>query len=77
MYQPFVKEPTYIAEKLEKLIESGEAKKHEFVPVRAARNDHNVSVFHDELTKWKFLQESLIVVCSYKLCIFLANSSTW
>jgi hypothetical protein len=51
MYQPFVKEPTYSIEKLDQLIESGEAKKREFVPVKAARSDHNVSVFHDELTR--------------------------
>ncbi|XP_045027447.1 28S ribosomal protein S7, mitochondrial-like [Daphnia magna] len=54
MYQPFVKEPTYSIEKLDQLIESGEAKKREFVPVKAARSDHNVSVFHDELTS-KFI----------------------
>ena len=51
MYKPFVKEPIYNIDELDKFIESGEAKKCEFVPVKAARNDHNVSVFHDELTK--------------------------
>ena len=51
MYQPFVKHPVYNPEKLDELIESGEAKKREFTPIRAARNDQNVSVFHDELTR--------------------------
>jgi hypothetical protein len=51
MYKPFVKEPVYNIEQLDKLIESGEAKKREFVPVKAARNDHNVSVFYDDLTR--------------------------
>lgn len=50
-YQPFVQEPVYNTDQLNSLIETGEAKKREFVPVKAARNDQNVSIFHDELTK--------------------------
>ena len=52
MYQPFVKPPVYNPEKLDELIQSGEAKKREFIPIKAANNDQNVSVFHDELTKY-------------------------
>ena len=54
MYQPFVKPPVYNPEKLDELIQSGEAKKREFIPIKAANNDQNVSVFHDELTKYNF-----------------------
>ncbi|XP_046445496.1 28S ribosomal protein S7, mitochondrial-like [Daphnia pulex] len=59
MYKPFVKEPVYNIEQLDKLIESGEAKKREFVPVKAARNDHNVSVFYDDLTS-KFVNMVMV-----------------
>lgn len=51
MYRPFVKDPVYDPEKQEDLFETGEAKKIEFVPIKAAKNDQNVSVFHDELTR--------------------------
>lgn len=51
MYQPYVQDPVYEKEKLEQLIQTGEAKQREFIPVKAAKSDQNVSVFHDELTK--------------------------
>lgn len=51
MYRPFVKDPVYDPEKQDELFEIGEAKKIEFVPIKAAKNDQNISVFHDELTK--------------------------
>lgn len=51
MYKPFVREPSYNLEQLQAELESGEAKKKQFLPIKAARNDHNVSVFHDEITR--------------------------
>nr|CAG4649658.1 EOG090X0CZM [Scapholeberis mucronata] len=49
-YQPYVQEPIYRPELLQAAIETGEAKKREYLPIKAARNDQNVSVFHDEKT---------------------------
>ncbi|KAK4301994.1 hypothetical protein Pmani_025894 [Petrolisthes manimaculis] len=51
MYPPTYIKPVYQKEKLEELIESGEAKEREFTPVRAAYNSHTSSVFHDSLVR--------------------------
>nr|CAG4642016.1 EOG090X0CZM [Eurycercus lamellatus] len=50
MYQPFVKDPIYQPNKIDEIFQSGEAQKMKSIPFKAARNDNNVSIFHDELT---------------------------
>lgn len=49
MYPPAYIKPVYQKEKLEELIESGEAKEREFTPVRAAYSSHTSSVFYDPI----------------------------
>lgn len=49
MYPPTYIKPVYQKEKLEELIETGEAKEREFTPVRAAYSSHTSSVFHDPI----------------------------
>ena len=51
MYQPFVRDPIYRPEQQDSLFETGEAKKLEAIPVKAAKNDHNASIFYDEQVK--------------------------
>nr|CAG4641178.1 EOG090X0CZM [Eulimnadia texana] len=51
-YAPYFQEPVYRPENLEQLYETGEAQKLAFVPVKAARNDENASVFHDTLLNY-------------------------
>merc|ERR1712063_33165 len=47
-------EPVYELDKLEGLFQSGEAQQNAFLPIKAARNDNNTSVFYDEVTS-KFI----------------------
>nr|CAG4644278.1 EOG090X0CZM [Lepidurus arcticus] len=51
-YAPYFQEPVYKPDDLEVLYESGEAQKRSHIPVKAARNDQNCSVFHDPLVSY-------------------------
>lgn len=50
-YPPTYVKPIYQPEKLNEIIESGEVKKFEFTPVKAASVNHTSSVFHDPLVR--------------------------
>lgn len=51
MYQPFVKEPIIEPKALDELFQADEAKHLQAIPVKAARNDMNASIFYDETVK--------------------------
>jgi len=53
-YPPHYREPICESVKLEELFQSGEAQQHAFMPIKAARNDNNTSIFYDEITS-KFI----------------------
>lgn len=50
-------EPVYELDKLEGLFQSGEAQQNAFLPIKAARNDNNTSVFYDEVTRYEYHQQ--------------------
>ena len=52
VYPPFFREPVFESDKIEDFFNSGEATKQAFVPVKAARNDQNSSVFYVPLTRY-------------------------
>nr|CAG4652143.1 EOG090X0CZM [Triops cancriformis] len=47
VYPPFFQEPVYRPEDIETLYQAGEAQKLAHVPIKAARNNENSSVFYD------------------------------
>ena len=75
MYPPSFQEPVYQQEKLDEMIESGEAAKKALVPVRAACNDQNSSIFQDPLTKYETLNSnSLFLLYLIILVLFFSSS---
>ncbi|XP_046385226.1 28S ribosomal protein S7, mitochondrial [Ischnura elegans] len=50
-YAPYFVDPVYKKHDLEELTESGEADKLKHVPIKAAKNEHTSSVYHDTLTR--------------------------
>ena len=55
-YPPHYREPICESVKLEELFQSGEAQQHAFMPIKAARNDNNTSIFYDEITRYFYHQ---------------------
>nr|CAG4646548.1 EOG090X0CZM [Macrothrix elegans] len=54
MYPPTFQEPLYDPKRMEQAAQSGEIQKLKFLPIKAAKNDQSVSMFHDDL-KNKFI----------------------
>nr|CAG4642778.1 EOG090X0CZM [Evadne anonyx] len=54
LYPPHYREPVFEKSKIDELFKTGEAQQNAFVPVKAAMNDNNASVFYDEITS-KFI----------------------
>jgi len=52
IYPSHYREPVCEANKLDELFKTGEAEENAFVPVRAAKNHNNTSVFYDETTRY-------------------------
>ncbi|XP_071442308.1 small ribosomal subunit protein uS7m [Hetaerina americana] len=53
-YAPYFVDPVFKKNDQESLFESGDAEKLQHVPIKAAKNEHTCSVFHDSLTR-KFI----------------------